>query len=248
MKRVFDSQEPEFLDRPQPVTPEFERELRDLEEINRRFGSHRLVRKFLAAWLNPGRCYRVLDLCTGAGDIPRMMVEWARAASVTLRIDAVDAHESALEVARRAGGAYPEIRFLRGDARTFEPDETYDLVTCSLALHHFSDEDAVLLLKRCRAHSHRFTLVADLERSLATSLGISLLSTILYRQLQTRADALISARRAFSYREFHALAQTAGWPNFGHGRFLCARQALWLDGLDAGDIPLADEVALPCPT
>src|ERR1700678_4466227 len=129
MKRAFDPQTPELMDRPQPVTPELEADLRNLVSLNRRFGSHRLVRQFLAQWLVPNRTYRVLDFCTGAGDIPRLMVDWARAAGIVLRVDAVDANESTLEIARRGSGAYPEIQFLRGNALTFETKETYDLVT-----------------------------------------------------------------------------------------------------------------------
>src|SRR2546430_1789966 len=148
MKRAFDPLEPELMDRPQPVTPELEAYMRNLASFNRHFGSYRLMRKFLTQWLAPDRSYRVLDLCTGVGDIPRLMVDWARARGVTLRIDAVDAHDSTLELARRGGEAYPEIQYVRGNALTFETRETYDLVTCSLALHHFSDKDAVVLLRR----------------------------------------------------------------------------------------------------
>lgn len=248
MNRVFDPQDPEFLDRSRSVTPEFESVLRNLESINRRFGGHRLVRKFLAYWLNPGRCYRVLDLCTGGGDIPRMMVDWARASDVTLRIDAVDANAAALEIARRASAAYSEINYLRGNALTFESKDTYDLVVCSLSLHHFSEEGAAILLSRCRDLSHRYVLVADLERSLAASLGVRLITTLFYREPRTRSDAVLSTRRAFSYREMEALAVAAGWQHFGHARFLCARQAIWLGSRDVGDIPLGGTDVLPCPT
>src|SRR6185295_6957492 len=156
MKRVFDPQEPELMDRPQPLTPELETVVRELEAINRSFGGHRLVRKFLAHWLNPGRCYRVLDLCSGGADIPRLMVNWARARNITLRIDAVDANESTLEIARRESRDYPEIHFVRSDVLRFDSKETYDLVLCSLALHHFGEDEAVSLLRRCRDLSHRF--------------------------------------------------------------------------------------------
>jgi SAM-dependent methyltransferase len=251
MKRVFDPQEPEFMDRPQPVTPELEAEMRNLASINRRCGSHRLVRKFLELWLNAGRCYRVLDLCTGAGDLPRIMVDWARARDITLRIDAVDASDASLEIARRASGEYPEIRYLRGDALKFETKETYDLVICSLALHHFTEEQAVVILRRCRDLSHRFVLVADLERSLLTLAGVYLLTALFYREPVTRNDGMMSARRAFSFREFRALAVAARWQDFGHARFLICRQALWLDLREVGDIPIADAgvaEGLPCPT
>jgi SAM-dependent methyltransferase len=251
MKRVFDPQEPEFMDRPQPVTPELEAEMRNLAAINRQFGSYRLARKFLELWLNPGRCYRMLDLCTGAGDLPRIMIDWARTRDITLRIDAVDASEASLEIARRASGDYPEIRYLRGDVLKFETKETYDLVLCSLALHHFAEEQAANLLRRCRDLSHRFVLVADLERSLLTLAGVNLLTAFCYRERATRLDGMMSARRAFSFQEFRALAITAGWQDFGHARFLFCRQALWLDLRELGDIPIADTgvaEGLPCPT
>ena len=251
MKRAFDPQTPELMDRPQPVTPELEAAMRDLASINGYFGSHRLVRQFLALWLNPGRCYRVLDLCTASGDIPRAMVDWARARDIALRIDAVDANEASLEIARGASRDYPEIHYLRGDALKFETKETYDLVLCTLALHHFGEDEAAVLLRRCRDLSHRFVLVSDLERSLLTLAGIYLLTTFLYRAPMARSDGITSAHRAFSYRDFRALAVAAGWQNFGHARFLLCRQALWLDLHELGDIPVVDSTVadgLPCPT
>jgi 2-polyprenyl-3-methyl-5-hydroxy-6-metoxy-1,4-benzoquinol methylase len=251
MKRVFDPQEPELMDRPQPVTPALEEDLRNLESLNRWFGSHRITRKFLTQWLAPNSCYRVLDLCTGAGDLPRVMVDWARKAGVSLRIDAVDANESTLELARRASADYPEVQFVRGDALKFETKETYDLVTCSLSLHHFSERDAVTLLRRCREYSHRFVLVGDLERTWRAWAGVQILTTLIYRAPMTRADAVISVQRAFSFAELRAMAEAAGWENFGHMRFLFCRQAIWLDERTAGEIPVAAEAVpevLPCPT
>lgn len=246
MKRAYDPLEPELMDRPQPVTPELATDLRNLVSLNRWFGSHRLLRTFLGHWLEPGGGYRVLDLATGAGDLPRVMVGWARRRGIRLQIDAVDANESTLAIARQASGDFPEITFLRDNVLTFAPAGTYDLVYCSLALHHFSEADAVRLLRRCRELSHRCVLVADLERSLATLLGIRALTSVLYREPMTRTDAIASAHRAFSFPEFSALAEAAGWSDFGHARFLFCRQALWLDTRTVGDIPLTS--ALPCPT
>ncbi len=229
MKRRFDEAQPELMDRPQPVTAELRADLANLVSLNARFGSHRLVRRFLGAWLTESRCYRVLDLCTGSGDIPRLMADWARARDIVLRIDAVDANPSTLEIAASLSGDYPEIRYTPADVLRYEPDETYDFVCCSLALHHFSEDNAIRLLRRCRELSHHYVLVSDLERSAATSVGIWALTTFLYREEMTRIDARLSAERAFSFREFYALARAAEWQDFGHARFMMCRQALWLD-------------------
>src|SRR5262249_17931396 len=158
------------------------------------------------------------------------------------KIDAIDAGDATLEIARRGAEAYPEIQFLHGNALTFETKETYDLVTCSLALHHFSNDDAVTLLRRCRDISHRFVLVSDLERSLPGGIGVRLLTTFLYRLPMTQADANTSMQRAFSFAELRALAEAAGWENFGHMRFLFCRQAIWLDERTTAEIPAEAEV------
>jgi SAM-dependent methyltransferase len=197
------------------------------------------MRRFLGRWLNPGRCYRILDLCTGAGDLPRAMVAWARAREITLRIDAVDANPTALEIARPRSANFPEIHYSQGDVLGDAPGENYDLVHCALSLHHFSDADAARLLVRCRELSNRWILVSDLERHPLTTAAIWALTGLVYRGDITRHDGRLSARRAFSFHELSALAVAAGWQNFGHARALCCRQVLWLENRDLADIPLA---------
>lgn len=249
MSREFDPNAPELMDREQPVSPELEKDLANLVSLNRCFGSHRLMRRFLAGWLKPERCYRVLDLCTGAGDLPRVVSDWARARGISVRIDAIDANAATIEIARVASAEYPEITFLRGDVLSHAAEATYDLVTCSLALHHFSEADAVRLLRRARELSHRFILVADLERCAATTLGVWLVTELIYREPMTRHDGRVSAQRAFSFGEMRALAERAGWRDFGHARFMFCRQALWLDTQDFAEIPLtaAIDSVLPSP-
>ncbi len=228
--REFDPAQPELMDRPQPVSRELEIDLANLVGINRHFGSHRLIQGFLRRWFRPGEQYRILDLCTASGDIPRLMVDWARARGVTVRIEAVDYQASTVEIARRLSGGYPEIVFREGDALNADGGAgEYDFVFCSLALHHFGQEDAVRLLRRCRELARRAVLVADLERSRMAVAAVWLLTAVLYREPMTKYDARISVRRAFSYTELSALARRAGWTNFQQRRFPVARQAVWLE-------------------
>ena len=236
-RREFDPSEPELMDRPQPVTRELEVDLDNLIRINRHFGSHRLIRGFLHRWLKPGNHYRLLDLCTASGDIPRLLVDWARHRHITLEIDAVDFQPSTLEIARRWSTTYPEIHFREGDAREVSGvDGSYDFVFCSLALHHFSEEDAVRVLRRCRELARHAVLVADLERGWLAAAGVWLMTAVLYREPMTKYDARASVRRAYSYQEFSKLAERAGWRDYQQARFPIARQAIWQS---LGDQPAA---------
>jgi 2-polyprenyl-3-methyl-5-hydroxy-6-metoxy-1,4-benzoquinol methylase len=228
MKRRFDPAELELMDRTQPVTPELMSDLRNLRQLNRYFGSYRLIEHFLRCWLKPGSRVRIVDLATGSGDIPRLVVDYARRIDAAVTVDAIDQQSSTLEVARELSGDYSEIEFIEGDILTFAR-EPYDIVLCSLALHHFAEEKAVALLRHCREISKKYVLVSDLRRGWLATLGVYLLTTLFFREPMTRTDARLSAERAFSFREFKSLADRAGWRNFGHARFAGARQAAWLE-------------------
>jgi hypothetical protein len=130
-------------------------------------------------------------------------------------------------------GDYPEIDFFEGDVLSFGKG-TYEVVFCSLALHHFEEGAAVQLLKRCRELSNKYVLASDLRRGVVATVGVYLLTTLLFRAPMTRTDARLSAERAFSFREFRSLAERAGWKNFGQAKFAFARQAIWLEANSAG--------------
>jgi len=229
MKRSFNPAEPELMDRPQPVTPELVSNLRNIRQLNRYFGSYRLIEHFLRRWIQPAPHLRVLDLATGSGDIPRLVIDHARKVNSGVTVDAIDQQESTLKIARDLSANYPEIAFKTGDVLTFDDSAKYDIVLCSLALHHFDDDAAVQLLRRCRELCGRYVLVSDLRRGLLATVGAYLLTAFIFRDSMTRTDARLSAARAFSFREFRSLAERAGWKDFGHRKFRFARQAIWLE-------------------
>jgi SAM-dependent methyltransferase len=227
--RQFDPTVRELMDVEQPVSAELEKDLANLVTLNRLFGSHSLVLDFLRPRLAPGRRWRMLDLATGSGDIPRTIARWAKKSGVDVHIDAVDQQASTLEIARRLSTDFPNIAFHQGDIREFGAGSTWDIVLCSLALHHFSEDDATRVLRHAAALAGHSVLVADLRRCAAGTFGVDLLTAVWMREPMTRTDARISVRRAFSFAEFAALARRAGWADFHHARRFCFRQALWME-------------------
>src|SRR4030095_14715224 len=165
MKRSFDPAVLEMMDRPQPVLAELERDLVRIRQLNRWFGSYRLVLGFIRRWIRPDEKLRVVDLATGSGDIPRLIVDYARQISEKVQIDALDGQPATWEIARKLSVNYPEISYYEANILEGNSIAAYDIALCTLALHHFSNEDAVRLLRRCREVSKRLVLVSDLRRS-----------------------------------------------------------------------------------
>ena len=228
MERQFNPVELELMDRPQPVSAELERDLENIRQLNRWFGSYALISMFLSRWVKPGSRLRIVDLATGSDDIPRLIAECGRKIGAELRIDALDRQSATLEIAQKLSVPYPEITFVEGNILEWRPAEPYDVVFCTLALHHFSDDDAVRVLQRCRELSHKFVLVSDLRRSWMATIGVHLLTATMFREPMSKHDARLSIARAFSFSELNQLAQRAGWTNFAHKTFPFARQAIWL--------------------
>ncbi|MGH7983668.1 MAG: methyltransferase domain-containing protein [Candidatus Udaeobacter sp.] len=228
MKRSFDPVVLEMMDRPQPLSAELERDLDRIRQLNRWFGSYCLILGFVRRWIKPGARMRIVDLATGSGDIPRLIVDYARKIGAHVEIGALDRQPATLEVATKLSTGYPEISYREANILEWNSVEDYDVVLCTLALHHFSDEDAVIVLRRCRELSRRFVLVSDLRRGILLGAGVYLLTALIFREPMTRYDARLSAVRAFSFSEMRDLALHAGWSNFGHKKFRFARQAIWL--------------------
>jgi 2-polyprenyl-3-methyl-5-hydroxy-6-metoxy-1,4-benzoquinol methylase len=229
MKRRFDPAEPELMDRPQPVSAELAQDLENLRQLNRWFGSHRLVLHFMRRWIKRGEQLRIVDLATGSGDIPRLIVDLARERGAKVEIDALDRQSATLEIARRLSTDYPEISFIEANLLEFNPSQRYDIVLCSLVLHHFGNEDAVRVLRQCRELSRKFVLVSDLCRGWLATVGVYLLTALIFRESMTKYDGRLSAARSFSFREMDELGRKAGWGEFGHRNFRFARQAIWLE-------------------
>jgi 2-polyprenyl-3-methyl-5-hydroxy-6-metoxy-1,4-benzoquinol methylase len=148
MKRSFDPAVLEMMDRPQPVSAELEHDLLRIRQLNRWFGSYRLLLSFMRRWIKPGACIRVVDLATGSGDIPRLIANYARKIGAQVEIDAVDRQPATLEIAGKLSTAYPEISYHQANVLEWNSAEAHDFVLCTLTLHHFSDEDAVRVLRR----------------------------------------------------------------------------------------------------
>lgn len=207
----------ERMDEPGQDPAELARSLGDLRAVNRWLGGTRLVLHHLQRLVarHPQPSYRVLDVATGAADIPLDVSAWARARGIAMRIVATDNHPATLEFARREAAADPDVAVEPADARQLPyEDDAFDLVLCSTALHHFDARDEQLrVLRELRRVARIGGMVNDLRRSRPALLGAQLLARTAWRRHPiTRHDGPLSVRRAFTVAEMEELARAAGLP------------------------------------
>jgi ubiquinone/menaquinone biosynthesis C-methylase UbiE len=201
----------ELMDTPQPRAL-LEECLRELEQINRLLGVHRIVLGHVRRFLRPGDVsLTVADVATGGADLPRRLIQWGRRRRLSLRLLAIDQHPQTAAIARDRSRGVPGIRVVRGDARSLPlADRSVDVALLTTALHHLSPPDAVQALRELARVSRRGFVVTDLVRSPAAYLGARLLGLAVLRNPLTRNDGPRSVLRAYTPAEVRGLAEEAG--------------------------------------
>ena len=188
--------------------------LRDLARGNRRLGGADLSARAIDG-LAPGRAsIAVLDVGTGAADIPLALIERGRAAGRIVRVTGVDTRPEVLEAAAVIDPrvtATGELALHVADGRALPfPDSTFEVVHASLLVHHLDPDAARALFAEMLRVARLGVVVNDLVRSRATWLGAWLLAHVATRNRLTRYDRPLSVRRAYSVAELTALLAAAG--------------------------------------
>jgi SAM-dependent methyltransferase len=205
--------EPEVMDDPDLAPERFRGALRGLERINWWSGSTRIIWSAIRPLLRePGAgTLRVLDIATGAGDVPIGLLRRARRAGLKLEVAGCDLSPRAVAHAQqRAAEAGVNARFFQLDATSDDLPASYDVLACSLFLHHLADETARALLARMARAARRLVAVNDLVRNRSGLLLAHLGSRVLSACDVVHGDADRSVRAAFALDEVRALAEAAG--------------------------------------
>ena len=206
----------ELLDETGHDPAELAANLRDIRTVNRVAGGTAIVLRHLPELLDhvpPDYPAKILDLATGSGDIPRALITWAGRQSRLLRLTITDRSPEILSEARRMLADVPEVTFAVCDARAVPmPDRSFDVVLCSLALHHFAPGEAVQVLREMDRLSCTGFILNDIRRCRAGYLAAWTASRIATRNRLTRHDMPLSVLRAYTPQELQALLWQAGIP------------------------------------
>jgi 2-polyprenyl-3-methyl-5-hydroxy-6-metoxy-1,4-benzoquinol methylase len=153
---------------------------------------------------------RVLDIASGGGDVPLGLWKRARNRGLRLEILGLDRSAIACEFAtlqcQAAGGA---IVFDQCDVTCNSIPNGFDVVTCSLFLHHLTHEQASALLVKMAAAAP-LMLVSDLRRCVGGYLLAHLACRLLTLSPVVRYDGPQSVANAFTTSEMRDLLKQVG--------------------------------------
>jgi 2-polyprenyl-3-methyl-5-hydroxy-6-metoxy-1,4-benzoquinol methylase len=154
----------------------------------------------------------MLDIGTGAADIPAALIERFAERGVVLTVHAIDAREEMVELATERVGERPDLTLAVTTAAERLPyaDGDFDVVHSSMVVHHLEPTAAIGLLREAARVGVLGVVVNDLDRTRMSWLGAWLLSHLLTRNPYTRHDAPLSVRRAYRPNEVEAMAAAAG--------------------------------------
>lgn len=156
----------------------------------------------------------ILDLCTGSADISMYIIDWARKNNKTIKIEAIDIDKNIIEVAKDVTQNYPEItpRVLDAFDLPYQK-ESFHIIICSQAFHHFSDQDCIKVLKIIYDLCSEAIIINDLRRAWLNYFGAYLISRVFNMDYMSKNDAPLSVLRSFTKEELIELANKAGIKN-----------------------------------
>lgn len=230
----------ELLDAPGNRHEDLAPALRDIGRVNRWLGgSSAVVRSVdrIAVRRNL-REFTLLDVGTGAGDVPRAVMAHASKRGIEVRGVGIDLDPHIVRIASdpdRSHTSSSRLALIRGDgfALPFR-DRGIDFVTSSLFLHHFHEAEASRLIAEFARVARVAVVVNDLARHLVPWAVIRILATLFAESPMFRHDAPLSVLKGWTAGELLSVAEGAGLRNEARiRRFAPYRIVLSVEGTAA---------------
>lgn len=201
----------ELLDDPGADPAVVARSLANIARANRWFGG-----RAAALWgidqllreAGTARAFTLLDIGTGAGDLPVAAVRHAARRGQVLR--AIGLERSPVAAALAAARGVPTAVGCAGHLPV--RDDAVDIILLSQVAHHLAADAVVELFRAVSRLARIGVVIADLRRSELAVAGFRLGSALLGFDAVTRADGITSVRRGYHAGELAALAARAGHP------------------------------------
>lgn len=144
----------------------------------------------------------IVDVGCGNGDMLRALANFGITNNFNFQLIGIDANGFTVNYATELSVEYPNIRFRCEDvlSQDFE-NLQYDILLCTLTLHHFKDSEIIQLMSVFNANSRIGIVINDLHRSAVAYRLFQVLCFIFRLNAMSREDGLVSILRGFKKEE-----------------------------------------------
>ena len=181
-----------------------------IEIINRFLGGNTVTIKGLKNLIknqSKNKTITIVDLGCGNGDILRDVAKFGRKNNYSFKLIGIDANLAAINYAKELSKEYSELSFKTIDILSEDfKKESYDIVLCTLFLHHFKNEELISFLKTTIEKATIGVVVNDLHRHKLAYYLFKLIGFFIKNKM-VRQDGLTSVLRAFKRKDLENIAK-----------------------------------------
>lgn len=144
----------------------------------------------------------ILDVGCGNGDMLRVLADYGRKKGLRFQLFGLDANGFTIGHARKLSSGYDNISYVCADIfEEIKQERVYDVILCTLTLHHFRDEALLQLMEGFIRKANLGIVVNDLHRSAVAYYLFKLICFVFGLNSMSRDDGLTSILRGFKHQD-----------------------------------------------
>jgi 2-polyprenyl-3-methyl-5-hydroxy-6-metoxy-1,4-benzoquinol methylase len=189
-----------------------------IAKINQLLGGNQLtlrgVQKLLGS-ISKTATITIVDVGCGNGDMLRSLADYGLKNKLDFQLIGIDANNFTVNHAQQLSRNYPNISYQCEDI--FDENFAklkYDIVLCTLTLHHFKDNEIIHLLSVFNSNSNIGIVINDLQRSAIAYRLFQALCFVFRLNDMSREDGLISILRGFKKVELIHFSEKLKFSNY----------------------------------
>lgn len=157
----------------------------------------------------------ILDVGCGNGDMLRALSAYAQKKQLRFKLTGIDANEFTIKHAQQLSADYPNISYVCADIFSeIKQERVYDVILCTLTLHHFKDEEIMRLMKGFETQARLGIVVNDLHRSKIAYYLFTGLCFVFGLNQMSKDDGLVSILRGFKKHDLQHYSRQLKFNNY----------------------------------
>ncbi|MFV8332951.1 methyltransferase domain-containing protein [Flavobacterium sp. GSP14] len=188
-----------------------------IAKINQLLGGNRLTLKGVQELLKQSKKVEIVivDVGCGNGDMLRTLADFGKKNNLKFQLIGIDANNFTVKHAQKLSENYSNIKYRCEDIfdKEFKVLK-YDILLCTLTLHHFNDDEIMYLLDVFYTNAATGIVINDLHRNLIAYRLFQALCFVFRLNTMSREDGLTSILRGFKKEELIQFSKKLNFKNY----------------------------------